>query len=84
MRAACGFLGLDPLHVANEGTMVLFVPSDRAELVVEVMRRHPAGAGAVRIGSVVDAHRGLVAARTALGATRVVDRHLGEQLPRIC
>ncbi len=84
VRAACGFLGLDPIHVANEGRMVAFVPADRADAVVAAMRTDPAGAGAVRIGTVVERHPGVVVARTGLGATRVVDRPLGEQLPRIC
>lgn len=84
VRSACGFLGLDPIHVANEGRMVAFVPADQAETVVAAMRTDPAGAGAVRIGTVVDQHPGTVVARTGLGATRVVDRPLGEQLPRIC
>ena len=84
VRSACGFLGLDPIHVANEGRLVAFVPADRADAVVEAMRTDPAGAGAVRIGTVVDSHPGVVVARTGLGATRIVDRPLGEQLPRIC
>jgi hydrogenase expression/formation protein HypE len=70
--------------VANEGRLVAFVPADRADAVVEAMRTDPAGAGAVRIGTVVDSHPGVVVARTGLGATRIVDRPLGEQLPRIC
>jgi hydrogenase expression/formation protein HypE len=84
VRSACGFLGLDPFHVANEGRLVAFVPVDQADSAVAAMRADPAGAGAVRIGTVVDAHPGVVAARTSLGATRVVDKPIGEQLPRIC
>ena len=82
--AGCGFLGLDPLHVANEGKLVAFVSADRAEQVLDVMRATPEGRDSVVIGHVVDDHPGVVVARTALGATRVVDRPLGEQLPRIC
>ncbi len=84
VRSACGFLGLDPIHVANEGRLVAFVPAEHADAVVEAMRTDPAGSGAVRIGTVVDEHPGVVVARTGLGATRVIDRPLGEQLPRIC
>jgi hydrogenase expression/formation protein HypE len=84
VRAACGFLGLDPMHVANEGKLVAFVPADHADAVLEAMRAHPIGAGAARIGTVVEDHPGVVVARTGLGATRVVDRLVGEQLPRIC
>lgn len=81
---ACGFLGLDPLYVANEGRLVAFVPPDRAEAVLEAMRAHPQGGGAALIGECVDDHPGTVVVETGLGGTRVVDLPLGEQLPRIC
>jgi hydrogenase expression/formation protein HypE len=84
VRAACGFLGLDPLQVANEGTLVAFVRPDRADEVLEAMRRNSEGRGSVAVGRVVEDHSGIVVARTGLGANRVVDRPMGEQLPRIC
>ena len=81
---ACGMLGLDPMYVANEGRLVAFVPGARADEVLEVMHRHPHGREARVIGKVVNEHPGIVVARTAFGATRVVDLPIGEQLPRIC
>ncbi|MFJ8595848.1 hydrogenase expression/formation protein HypE [Streptomyces sp. NPDC093598] len=81
---ACGFLGLDPLYVANEGRLVAFVPSSAAEEVLAAMRAHPQGAGATLIGECVAEHPGMVVVATGLGGTRVVDLPLGEQLPRIC
>jgi hydrogenase expression/formation protein HypE len=84
VAGACGFLGLDPMYVANEGRLVAFVPRAHADEVLEAMRRHPQGSGACVIGEVVDEHPGMVVARTAFGATRVVDLPIGEQLPRIC
>jgi hydrogenase expression/formation protein HypE len=81
---ACGFLGLDPLYVANEGRLVAFVPRTDADAVLAAMRAHPHGAGAAVIGECVAEHPGMVVARTGLGGTRVVDLPLGEQLPRIC
>lgn len=84
VRAACGFLGLDPLHVANEGKLVAFVPPDVADDVLAAMHAHEAGARAVRVGTVVDSHHGMVVGTTALGAARLIDLPLGEQLPRIC
>jgi hydrogenase expression/formation protein HypE len=84
VRAACGFLGLDPLYVANEGKLVAFVAAPDAELALATMRAHGVAAGAVRIGTVVEAHPGVVVARTGIGGTRVVDLPLAEQLPRIC
>jgi hydrogenase expression/formation protein HypE len=84
VRAACGFLGLDPMHVANEGRLVALVDPVVADAVLEAMIARPEGAGAVAIGVVTAEHPGVVVARTALGTTRIVDRPLGEQLPRIC
>jgi hydrogenase expression/formation protein HypE len=84
VRAACGFLGLDPLYVANEGKLVAFVAGSDAERALDVMRSHALGAGATRIGTVTDEHPGVVVARTGIGGTRVVDLPLAEQLPRIC
>jgi len=82
--AACEILGLDPLHVANEGRFVAFVPGDDAERTLAVLRDYPVSAGAVVIGRVVEDRPGRVTARGLLGATRVVDMLSGEQLPRIC
>ena len=84
VASACGFLGLDPLQVANEGKMVAFVDPAHSEAVLAAMRARPESAGAVIIGRAVEAHPGMVVARTAFGTTRVVERELGEQLPRIC
>ena len=84
VASACGFLGLDPLQVANEGKMVAFVDPAHSEAVLAAMRSRPEGAGAVIIGRAVDEHPGMVVVRTAFGTTRVVERELGEQLPRIC
>ena len=81
---ACAILGLDPMYVANEGKLVAFVPREHADAVLEAMRAHPLGAGAAVIGEAVEAHPGMVVARTGLGGTRVVDLPIGEQLPRIC
>lgn len=84
VRAACGFLGLDPMYVANEGRLVAFVARTDAERALDVMRSHPDGAGAVVIGTAVVEHPGVVVAQTGIGGTRVVDLPLAEQLPRIC
>lgn len=84
VRGACEILGIDPFFVANEGKLVAFVPEEGAEAVLEAMRAHPLGAGAVRIGRVVEDRRGMVRVRTTIGGERVLDLPFGEVLPRIC
>ncbi|MEU8849502.1 hydrogenase expression/formation protein HypE [Streptomyces sp. NPDC048564] len=85
VASACDLLGLDPLVVANEGCLVAFVAADATEAVLRAMRSVGEGAGAVRIGEVLpDGPAGRVTLRTLVGARRIVDMPLGEQLPRIC
>ena len=84
VRAACEILGMDPMHVANEGKLVAFVPEARADQVLAAMQSHPTGRAAARIGHVTEDHPGIVTARTGIGGRRIVDRQVGEQLPRIC
>lgn len=84
VAAACSFLGLDAISIANEGKLIAVVPPEIVDDVMSAMHDHEDGREAVVIGRMVDEHPGVVVARTALGASRVVDLPLGEQLPRIC
>ncbi len=84
VASACEMLGMDPFYVANEGKVVVVVPADQADAALEVMRAHELGKNAAKIADIVDAHPGIVVAKTGIGATRVVDTQVGEQLPRIC
>ncbi len=81
VRGACELLGLDPMAVANEGRMVVFLPADQADRALSVLARFPVTAGACRAGTVQGDR---VVVRTALGSRRVLDMPSGEQLPRIC
>jgi len=84
VAAACEFLGLDPLYVANEGKLVAIVAPADAERALAALRAHPLGRAAARIGSVqADAHH-FVQMTTIMGGRRIVDWLTGEQLPRIC
>ncbi len=84
VQSACELLGLDPVYVANEGKAVFFVAEDAADRVLEVLRAHPLGKNAARIGHVTAEHKRMLIARTAMGANRVIPTMIGEQLPRIC
>ncbi len=84
VKGMCEVLGLDPLYLANEGTMVIFVPQEQAAQTLAAMRNHPAGAHATIIGQVSDGPAGRVTMQTLFGGSRLVDMLVGEQLPRIC
>jgi len=84
VQAACELLGLDPVYVANEGKAVFFVAPGAADRVLEVLRAHPLGREAARIGTVTQEHKRMLVARTAMGSNRVIAPMIGEQLPRIC
>ena len=84
VKGVCEILGLDPLYLANEGTLVLFVPPEQAEAALAAMQGTAAGVGACIIGQATAAHPGTVVMKTVFGGGRIVDMLVGEQLPRIC
>jgi hydrogenase expression/formation protein HypE len=84
VHAACELLGLDPLHVANEGRFAAFVAASDADKALEIMRRHDVSKGAAAVGQVTDRTAPLVALKSRIGASRILDMPSGEQLPRIC
>lgn len=84
VKGACSLLGLDPLYVANEGSLIAIVDGAVAELLVTAMKRHEHGRHAVVIGEVEDAPAGMVLLETGIGGNRIIDMLQGEQLPRIC
>jgi len=84
VQSACELLGLDPVYVANEGKAVFFVAPEAAAQVLEILRAHPLGRDAARIGQVTTQHPRMLVARTGMGANRVIPTQIGEQLPRIC
>ena len=84
VAGACEVLGFDPLYLANEGRMVVFVPESQAEKALDVLRGGPGGEFAGRIGNVRSDSPGMVTLKSRIGTTRIVDMLSGEQLPRIC
>lgn len=84
VKGACEILGLDALHVANEGKLIAIVAAGQAEKILASMRENSRGREAAIIGKVVEEQPGRVFMKTIVGGFRVVDMLAGEQLPRIC
>ncbi|GAB5413632.1 MAG: hydrogenase expression/formation protein HypE [Congregibacter sp.] len=84
VHGACELLGLDPLHVANEGKLLCIVAPEAADQLLAAMRSHPLGKDAAVIGEVIEDEMQLLRMQTAIGGERVIDWLHGEQLPRIC
>ncbi|HEY2386507.1 MAG TPA: hydrogenase expression/formation protein HypE [Candidatus Binatia bacterium] len=84
VAGACELLGLDPLYVACEGRMIAVLPEPEVDRALELLRAHPLGRQAARIGTVGESGPGTVVLETRLGTRRLLDLLSGEQLPRIC
>lgn len=84
VRGACEILGLDPLHIANEGQFLAIVATEYADAALGAIRAVPGGEGAAIIGEMAAQPAATVITRTRYGGTRVVDMLVGDPLPRIC
>jgi hydrogenase expression/formation protein HypE len=84
VRGACELLGLDPLHIANEGQFLAVIGAEYAAAGLRAVQSTPGGEHACLIGEIQLQPAGTVLAMTAYGASRVVDMLVGDPLPRIC
>jgi hydrogenase expression/formation protein HypE len=84
VRGACELLGLDPLHIANEGQFLAVVAPEYSDAALEALRAAPGGQGACKIGEVREQPACAVLSSTPYGGTRIVDMLVGDPLPRIC
>jgi len=84
VRGACELLGLDPIHVANEGTMLIAVPQGCAKRVIEVLRHVRETAGSVCIGNAGPRSLAPVLVQRIAGQQIPLDEPIGAPLTRIC
>jgi hydrogenase expression/formation protein HypE len=84
VRGACELLGLDPLHIANEGQFLAIVASEDAPTALATLRAMPGGEFAADIGEVRAQPARTVLGATSYGGTRAIDMLVGDPLPRIC
>jgi hydrogenase expression/formation protein HypE len=84
VRGACELLGLDPLHIANEGQFLAVVSPEYANTAINALNLMAGGERAQIIGDVCEQPAGSVLVTTAYGGSRIVDMLVGDPLPRIC
>ncbi len=84
VRGACELLGLDPLHIANEGQFLALVSAEYSDAALNALRLAPGGEEAQIIGEVREQPAGAVLETTRYGGSRIVDMLVGDPLPRIC
>jgi len=84
VKAMCELLGFDPLHVANEGKVIIVAAETDAAAILEMLKQDDLGINSTIIGKVVNDHPGKVVLRNETGGRRIVDSLTGDQLPRIC
>jgi len=84
VRGACELLGLDPLHIANEGQFLAVVSPEYADPVLNALNLTPGGEPAQIIGEVSEQPAGAVLVSNSYGGSRIVDMLMGDPLPRIC
>ena len=83
LQATCELLGLDPLHLACEGRVLLVAAPGAAARALDLMRAHPLGTEAADIGEVQQGAPRVIM-RTAVGGRRLITLPASDPLPRIC
>lgn len=84
VRGVCGMLGLEPLYLACEGRLVVVVPKEKADAVIDALRSCKYSENAAVIGEITEENAGKVVMKTAVGTKTLLPQPGGELLPRIC
>jgi hydrogenase expression/formation protein HypE len=84
VKALCELLGFDPLHVANEGKVLIVAAEEVTSLIMDAMKSNEFGKRSAVIGRVVSEHPLRVVLKNETGGGRILDSLPGDQLPRIC
>ena len=84
VKAMCEILGFDPLHIANEGKMIIVAGKKESQGILGILRNNNLGRQSVIIGRIVNDHPGKVVLKNETGGRRIIDSVTGDLLPRIC
>jgi hydrogenase expression/formation protein HypE len=84
VKAMCEILGFDPLHIANEGKVLIVAAEKDGLKILDLLKKNILGKKSAIIGRIVNEHPGKVVLKNETGGRRIVDILTGDQLPRIC
>ena len=82
--AASDMLGLDPLDIACEGIALIGVSPEKAEQTLEHIQKTRYGEDAAIIGEAKVEDPGYVILKTYVGGQRIIEKPVGELIPRVC
>jgi len=84
VNAASEMLGLEPLCVTCEGRVIIGVKAEKADEILAAIKKVPHGEAAAIIGEVREERPGYVLSKTLVGGHRIIEKPIGEQIPRVC
>lgn len=84
VRIVSEIFGIDPLHVSCEGKAIIAVQPEDAETVLQILRSSPLGQNAAIIGEAKEERVGKIFMKTTIGGHRILDKPVGEPIPRVC
>lgn len=84
VNGACELLGIDPLHMANEGKLLAVLSPETSDAALEAVRKLPGGEQAALVGEIRADPPGRVLIKAVFGGHRIIDMLVGDPLPRIC
>jgi hydrogenase expression/formation protein HypE len=84
VKAVCELYGFDPIYLANEGKIIMVLKAEKADAILQILKKHKFGSNAAIVGEIVNEHPSKVVMQSSIGGKRMVDMLSGEMLPRIC
>jgi hydrogenase expression/formation protein HypE len=83
VQSLSNVLGLDPLHMSCEGTVVMSVDPNKTDDILDALSKHKTTADAQVVGKVLDG-KARVVMRTTIGGRKIIQVPYGEPIPRVC
>lgn len=84
VKSLCNILGLDPLYLANEGKVVIIADKEESKRIVEIMKQNKYGRNSCIIGTINNNKDSSVTLKTKIGGERIINKLIGDMLPRLC